>query len=107
MTAWSPSRPLLGPEPLIARFFPHELDRFTAGRQQHGLLLPDAQAAAPLHRVAALCGLVALLALPLFRRRLDLGGVASVVLVLAAGMGNAAITGGLSGPAVRYQARLA
>jgi hypothetical protein len=97
-----------GPEPLIARFFPHELDRFIAGRQQHGLLLSDALAAAPLHRFAALCGLVALLALPvLFRRRLGLGGVALVVMVLAAGVGNAAITGGLSGPAVRYQARLA
>ena len=44
---------------------------------------------------------MALLAQPLFRRRLGLGGVASVVLVLAA------IGGGLSGPAVRYQARLA
>jgi hypothetical protein len=29
------------------------------------------------------------------------------VLVLAAAVGNAAITGGLSGPAVRYQARVA
>lgn len=97
-----------GPEPLIARFFPHELDRFLAGRQQMGLLLPDAQSLAPLHRAAALCGLLALLALPvLLRRRLDLAGVALVVLVLAAGVGNAAITGGLSGPAVRYQARLA
>lgn len=97
-----------GPEPLIGRFFPHELGRFLASRQQHGLLLLDAQAMAPLHRAAALCGLVALLALPIaLRRRLGLPGVALVVLVLAAGIGNAAITGGLSGPAVRYQARLA
>ena len=97
-----------GPEPLIARFFPHELDRFLAGRQQRGLLLTDAQAVAPLHRAVALCGLLALLAAPmLLRHRLSLAGVALVVLVLAAGVGNAAITGGLSGPAVRYQARLA
>jgi hypothetical protein len=97
-----------GPEPLIARFFPHELDRFLAGRQQRGLLLPDAQAVAPLHRAVALGGLLALLALPaLLRRRLGFAGVALIVLVLAAAAGNAAITGGLSGPAVRYQARLA
>jgi hypothetical protein len=97
-----------GPEPLIAKFFPHELDRFLAGRQQRGLLLQDAQAVAPLHRAASLCGLLALLALPVvLRRRLGLAGVALVVLVLAAAVGNAAITGGLSGPAVRYQARLA
>ena len=97
-----------GPEPLIAKFFPHELDRFLAGRQQRGLLLQDAQALAPLHRAASLCGLLALLALPVvFRRRLSLAGVALVVLVLAAAVGNAAITGGLSGPAVRYQARVA
>jgi hypothetical protein len=97
-----------GPEPLIARFFPHELGRFLAGRQQRGLLLPDAQAVAPLHRAVALGGLLALLALPaLLRRRLGFADVALVVLVLAAAAGNAAITGGLSGPAVRYQARLA
>jgi hypothetical protein len=99
---------VLGPEPLIARFFPHELGRFLAGRQQRGLLIQDAQAIAPLHRDAALGGLLVLLALPLLlRSRLGLAGVALAVLVLAAGIGNAAITGGLSGPAVRYQARLA
>jgi hypothetical protein len=42
-----------------------------------------------------------------FRRRLGLPGVSLAVLVLVASLGNAAITGGLSGPAVRYQARLA
>jgi hypothetical protein len=79
-----------GPEPLIARFFPHELDRFLAGRQQRGLLLPDAQAVAPLHRAVALGGLLALLALPaLLRRRLGFAGVALIVLVLAAAAGNA------------------
>lgn len=99
---------VLGPEPLIARFFPHELGRFLAGRQQRGLLIQDAQPIAPLHRAAALGGLLVLLALPLLlRSRLGLAGVALAVLVLAAGIGNAAITGGLSGPAVRYQARLA
>ena len=51
---------------------------------------------------------LALLVLPVvFRRRLGLPGVSLAVLVLAASLGNAAITGGLSGPAVRYQARLA
>lgn len=103
-----PWRGVPGPEPLIARFFPRELDRFLSGRQQQGSLLPDAQGLAPLHRAAALCGLLALLALPLvLRRRIGLAGLALVVLVLAAAVGNAAITGGLSGPAVRYQARLA
>ena len=85
-----------------------ELDRFLAGRQQRGLLLEDAQSVAPLHRAVALGGLLALIALSaLLRRRLGFAGVALVVLVLAAAVGNAAITGGLSGPAVRYQARLA
>jgi hypothetical protein len=97
-----------GPEPHIARFFPRELESFLAGRQQRGLLLADAEALAPLHRAVALGGFLALLALPaLARRRLGLAGVALIVFVLAAGVGNAAITGGLSGPAVRYQARLA
>ena len=45
---------------------------------------------------------------PLLRRdRLGRPEVALVLFVLAGGVGNAAITGGLSGPAVRYQARLA
>ena len=95
---------------LIARFFPRELDRFLAGRQQSRLLLADAQALSPLHQAVAVCGLLALVVLPvvaLRRRRFSLGLVALVVFVLAAAIGNAAITGGLSGPAVRYQARLA
>ena len=97
-----------GPEPLIAQFFPHELDRFLAGRQQRGFLVLDAGDLAPLHRAVALCGLLALLVVPLLlRRRLGSAGAALVVLVLAAGVGNAAITGGLSGPTPRYQARLA
>ena len=107
LEAW-PGEP--GPEPLIARFFPRELDRFLAGRQQSRLLLADAQALSPLHQAVAVCGLLALVVLPvvaLRRRRFSLGLVALVVFVLAAAIGNAAITGGLSGPAVRYQARLA
>lgn len=97
-----------GPEPLIAQFFPHERGLLLAARQQRGLLLLDAGAWAPLHRVVALCGFLALLAVPvLLRRRLGSAGAALVVLVLAAGVGNAAITGGLSGPTPRYQARLA
>ena len=97
-----------GPEPLIAQFFPHERDLFLAARQQRGLLVLDAKEWAPLHRVVALCGVAALVAVPvLLRRRLGVAGAALVVLVLAAGVGNAAITGGLSGPTPRYQARLA
>ena len=97
-----------GPEPLIAHAFPHELDRFFAARQQRGFLVLDARDLAPLHRTMAVGGLLALVVVPLLlRRRLGLAGAALVVLVLAAGVGNAIITGGLSGPTPRYQARLA
>jgi hypothetical protein len=68
----------------------------------------EAQALAPLHRAAAWLGILGLLAVPLLRgRALGRPGAALVLFVLAGALGNAAITGGLSGPAVRYQARLA
>jgi hypothetical protein len=98
-----------GPEPVIAQFFAHELPRFQSSRQHRGLLLQDARAITPLYRTVDFLGLLALLALPLLRRRLgiDLPGLALGLFVLTAALGNAAITGGLSGPAHRYQARLA
>jgi hypothetical protein len=103
-----PWRGVPGPEPLIARFFPQELERFLASRQQQGLLLEDARRLAPLHRLLALAGLlgVALLVVR-HRRALGLPRFAFATFVLAAALGNAAVTGGLSGPAERYQARIA
>jgi hypothetical protein len=97
-----------GPEPLIARFFPHELRRFLDSRQQKGLLQHDAEAITPLHRAAALLGLGSLVVvLVVRRRRRGLAKLALALFILAAAAGNAAVTGGLSGPAIRYQARLA
>ncbi len=96
-----------GPEPLIARFFPQELEAFRAARQYRGLLLPEARSVAPLHQAASLAGAVLLTLLLLLRgRRLSPAGLALGLLVLAAILGNAMITGGLSGPAERYQARI-
>ena len=97
-----------GPEPLIARFFPQELAPFRASRQQRNLLRVEASALAPLHRGVALAGLLALPVLLVLRRRsLDLPDGALILLVLTAALGNAAITGALSVPADRYQARIA
>ncbi|MBX6747379.1 MAG: hypothetical protein IRY87_35565, partial [Acetobacteraceae bacterium] len=97
-----------GPEPLIARFFPSDYQSFLSSRQQRGLLRQDAEFLAPLHRAVALLGVLALLGLLLFRRRvLGFPGAALAIFVLAAALGNAMITGALSGPAERYQARLA
>jgi hypothetical protein len=61
---------------------------------------------APLHRVLAWAGLLALPAMALLRRRC-LPAMALCVLVMAAALGNAALTGALSGPHHRYQSRLA
>jgi hypothetical protein len=99
-----------GPEPLIARHFPEELEAFRASRQQAGLLRPDAERLAPLYRAAALAGfaaLVLMLATGRGRRAIGLPGAALAAFVLVAALGNAAVTGGLSGPVHRYQARLA
>jgi len=97
-----------GPEPLIASFFPHELEGFQTSRQERGLLAEDAQALSPLHVAVAVAGLVALVLLLLLKgRRLGLPSAAFGLFVLAAAVGNATIAGGLSGPAERYQARIA
>ncbi len=107
LEAWSG---VPGPEPLIARHFPEELEAFRASRQQAGLLRPDAERLAPLYRAAALAGfaaLVLMLATGRGRRAIGLPGAALAAFVLVAALGNAAVTGGLSGPAHRYQARLA
>jgi len=99
---------LPGPGPLIARFFPREHQPFLDSRQQRGELLQDAAFVAPLHRAVALLGLLGLVGLLLVRgQALGFPGMALAALVLAAALGNAAVTGGLSGPAERYQARLA
>lgn len=97
---------LPGPEPLIADFFPWEHDSFVASRQAHGRLLDDAEDFAPLHRVLAWAGLLLLPTTVLLCRR-HLPALALCVMVLGAAAGNALITGGLSGPNHRYQARLA
>src|SRR6185437_15599263 len=90
--------------PVIARAFPpRELLAYDAARQtQGGLVIPAGLQA--VHRIAALVGIVALCALPIVRRRDPVALVA--VAILLALLGNAAITGGLSAPHDRYQARL-
>jgi hypothetical protein len=71
-----------------------------------GLLEGDALAVSPLHVALAWTGLITLplLAVALWRRQRS---AALCILVLAASVGNAAITGALSGANQRYQARLA
>ncbi len=96
-----------GPEPLIERYFPAgELAAFRAARQARGLLLADAQRFAPWHALLAWAGLLVLPLAALARRR-HRAAVALCVLVLAGAAGNAVLTGALSGPHVRYQARIA
>ena len=90
--------------PVIARAFPpRELLAYDAARQTQGcFVIPGGLQV--VHRIAAVVGIVALCALPIVRRRdpVALGAVA----ILLALLGNAAITGGLSAPHDRYQARL-
>ncbi|MBL6080867.1 hypothetical protein JMJ56_22905 [Belnapia sp. T18] len=100
-----PWRNLPGPEPLIARYFPREHGAYVDSRQQLGELHPFVQGLTPLHVGAFCLGLAGLLVLA-FRRRWSLPELALAVLMVAAVIGNAAITGGLSGLADRYQARL-
>lgn len=95
-----------GPAPLIARYFGHEYPAYMASRQESGELRLDAAVLAPLHVVLAWSGLAALILL-LIRGNLDRLRLSLCVLVLAATFGNAALTGALSGPHHRYQARLA
>jgi hypothetical protein len=92
--------------PKIAADFPAaETARYAAARQQQGTLEVPAPLA-HLHRIAALIGVAGcLLLLPgAWRRRHPAAGLLIVVLVsLPVG---AAVTGALSGPHDRYQARL-
>jgi hypothetical protein len=90
--------------PVIARAFPPgELAAYDAARQSRGRLAvpPGLQT---LHRMAAIAGVIALCALPLVRRRDPVALVAAAILLAL--LGNAVITGGLSAPHDRYQARL-
>jgi hypothetical protein len=104
LEAW-PAEP--GPEPLVAAYFSQEHALYAGSRQNRGLLQPEAEALSPLHQAVAWAGLLALPVVLLLRRRqIGLAEVAFGLFVLAASLGNAAITGGLSGPAIRYQARL-
>ncbi|WP_043336271.1 hypothetical protein [Belnapia moabensis] len=100
-----PWRSQPGPGPVIARYLPHEHAAYLASRQQTGELYPFVHRLTPLHIGAFCLGLVGLLVLA-FRRGWTLSELGLATLMLAALVGNAAITGGLSGPADRYQARL-
>jgi hypothetical protein len=95
-----------GPEPIIEEHFPRELEAYRTSRQSRGLLERDAAAVSPLHLALAWVGLMTLpfLAVTLWRRQRS---AALCILVLAASVGNAAITGALSGANERYQARIA
>lgn len=86
-------------------FPPAEAHRYAAARQQAGhLTVPPALAL--LHRIVALAGLAgAVLLLPSAWRRRRFGGVLLPTAVLTLGL-SAAITGALSGPHDRYQARV-
>jgi len=90
--------------PVIARGFPaSELRAYDASRQSGGLpLIPESLLR--LHRAAAIVGLAALCVMPILARRRLVAGLA--VAVLLALLGNAMVTGGLSQPHDRYQARL-
>lgn len=94
-----------GPEPLIARFFPRELDAYVGSRQSRGLLLRDVAQFLPLHVALAWAALFLLPMLSWVWRARAAGALC--LLVLAAAIGNAAVTGGLSGVNERYQGRLA
>ncbi len=95
-----------GPEPLIARFFPWELDDYRESAQSTGKLKVQADAIAPLLAAVSWLGLIGLVVVAAIRRRHRLG-FALCALVLAAALGNAFITGALSGVEDRYQARIA
>jgi hypothetical protein len=104
LEAWPPPH---GPQPLVARFFPQELQALSHSRQQMGLLVGSAHQFVPLHLATVLLGSGALLGLLALRwQRLPSTTTALAVLVLLATLGNACIAGALSGPAGRYQARI-
>ena len=90
--------------PVIARAFgPGELLAFDRSRQSQGARLVPGMLRR-LHQVAAVAGLAGLCAMPFVARRRAVAGLA--VAVLLALVGNAVITGGLSQPHDRYEARL-
>jgi hypothetical protein len=92
--------------PWIARYFPaREQAAYAAARQQQGTLSVPAPLAR-IHQIVAVTGVVACaLLLPgAFRRRTPCAGLLLTVLVVLPL--SAAITGGLSAPHDRYQARV-
>lgn len=96
-----------GPEPLLAAHFPAgELAAYRASRQQAGLLQQDAARLGALHVGLAWAALALLPVLAWLRRR-EAAAAALCLLVLAAAIGNATLTGGLSGVHDRYQGRIA
>ncbi len=101
-----PWRGTPGPEPVIEQFFAQELAAFRGARQWQGSLVADAESLAPLHLAVAWTGLIlaAVAIWPLRRRQ---PAAAHCVAALLAALGNAAITGGRTGPHHRYQARIA
>ncbi len=95
-----------GPEPVVAAWFPAELEAFRASRQQRGWLEQDVAALRPFHLALAWLGLLPLPVVA-WRQRRDATAAALCVMVLAGAAANATVTGGLSGVNERYQARLA
>lgn len=96
-----------GPAPLLASHFPpRELVAFRAARQQAGLIERDIARLVPLHVLLAWMGLAMLPWLAWLRRR-EAAASALCLLVLAWGVGNAMVTGGLSSVEPRYQGRIA
>lgn len=103
LNAW-PGEP--GPGPMIARFFPWELGDYQESAQSAGTLKRLADEVAPLLDTVAWIGLAGLVVAAVVRRR-HRAGFALCVLLVAAALGNAFITGALSGVESRYQARIA
>ncbi len=95
-----------GPEPVIARFFPWEHAAYRHAAQAEGRLQHQAGVLAPVEVAFAWLGLALLLALIVRPPRRDAAWVLCV-LVLAAVLGNAVITAGLSGVEDRYESRIA
>lgn len=95
-----------GPRPLISRFFHGELAAYDNSRQASGRLVDDVRPFAAMHVTLAWLGLLALLCAIVTERR-DHAIVGVCVMILAAMIGNALITGALSGIESRYAARVA
>jgi hypothetical protein len=96
----------LSVSPVIARDFPPaEFAAYAAARQTQGqLAVPDSLQM--LHRLVALAGMAGCLAGAVIGLRRRLASGAFCAAVLAALVANALITGSLSGPHDRYQARV-